>query len=95
MKGYSVFTFEPMMINQYIIRHNLCMNRTMNITYINKGLDKEQNMCHLYSETNNKGNAELFCDDYKIPSNKINQGGIELMKLDEFAYTSRISQSSR
>jgi len=86
LKGYKVFTFEPMKLNQYIIRHNICKNRLMNITYINKGLDKELKVCHLYSETFNKGNGELFCDDYERPVNKLYQGAIELMKLDEFAY---------
>jgi len=86
LKGYKVFTFEPMMINQYIIRHNICRNRSMDITYINKGLDKESKICHLYSEDFNKGNAELFCHDYEKPLNRIYQGAIELMKLDEFVY---------
>lgn len=85
-KGYKVFSFEPMKINQYIIRHNLCMDKSIDITYINKGLDKEEKVCHLYSETSNVGNAELFCDENERPTSRRNRGAIELMKLDDFVY---------
>ena len=59
LQGYHVMSFEPMLINDYIIHRNFCFNQSLNVTYVNVGLSDQDKNCSLYSERENKGNGEL------------------------------------
>ena len=58
-KGYNILSFEPSKTNYYILRKTYCLNNNMNITFINKGLDKVENITFLYHPIDNIGNAML------------------------------------
>lgn len=40
--GYQIISFEASVVNNYILRKNLCLNQNLNITLINKGLFTEE-----------------------------------------------------
>ena len=45
--GYKVLSFEANKINNYISYKSYCINKDVNVTLINKGLDKEDKICTL------------------------------------------------
>ena len=55
--GYNVLSFEPSKINYYIFLKNYCINKDLNITIINKGLDIIKGNFKLYHPLENIGNA--------------------------------------
>ena len=45
--GYKILSFEASKINNYILYKNYCLNKDVDITIINKGLDEEDKKCIL------------------------------------------------
>ena len=66
LQGYHVVSFEPMFINNYIIHRNLCTNQSLNVTYLNVGLNDQNVNCNLYSERHNRGNGVMYCGKKKL-----------------------------
>ena len=62
--GYELFSFEVSHINGYIIKKNFCLNQTLKITLINKGIGLEKEKCFLHHPSNNIGNAVILCGEY-------------------------------
>ena len=60
--GYQVLSFEPSILNIYILRKNLCLNPNLNITLINKGLFTEEKRCDYYFQKGNIGNGMIQCN---------------------------------
>ena len=60
--GYKIIGFEPSQINYYILKKNYCLNKGINVVFINKGLNTEENICDLYNQTDNEGNGMVICD---------------------------------
>ena len=61
--GYELFSFEVSHINGYIIKKNFCLNQTLKITLINKGIGLEKEKCFLHHPSNNIGNAVILCGE--------------------------------
>lgn len=61
--GYELFSFEVSHINGYIIKKNFCLNQTLKITLINKGIGLEEEKCFLHHPSNNIGNAVVLCGE--------------------------------
>ena len=61
--GYKVLSFEANKINTYILYKNYCLNKDINLTIINKGLDEEERICKLKIPLTNKGNGAIFCEN--------------------------------
>ena len=61
--GYELFSFEVSHINGYIIKKNFCLNQTLKITLINKGIGLEEEKCFLHHPSNNIGNAVILCGE--------------------------------
>ena len=85
--GYKIIAFEPSEINNYILKKNYCLNRGINVTFINKGLSTEEKICDLYNIINNEGNGMVICNtSIYLPSfldtNK--RGKIILTKLNNY-----------
>ena len=81
--GYNLITFEPFKINYYILNKNYCLNKTLNVTLINKGLFSEEKKCHIYSPSNNIGNGMINCNE-KVDEKIISNGEIILTKLSNY-----------
>ena len=64
-KGYNILSFEPSKSNYYILLKNFCLNKEINITIINEGLDNKEKNCILYHYLGNVGNA-VTIDDINI-----------------------------
>lgn len=85
--GYNIISFEPSIINSYILKKNFCLNKDLNITIINKGLYNEEKKCDIYSRPNNEGNGYVICenaDNNIIKNNFIKRGEIILTKLSNY-----------
>ena len=79
--GYNIISFEPSKINYYILLKSYCLNKDINITVINKGLDAvEKNDANLYHSDGNQGNAMLV-RDFK---QSFIEEKITLTKLDNY-----------
>ena len=78
-KGYNILSFEPSKINYYILLKTYCLNNNLNITIVNKGLDKIESKSYLYHPFNNIGNALIS----KILKN-YTQEEIILTKLNNY-----------
>ena len=61
--GYELFSFEVSHINGYIIKKNFCLNQTLKITLINKGIGLQEEKCFLHHPSNNIGNAVVLCGE--------------------------------
>ena len=61
--GYELFSFEVSHINGYIIKKNFCLNQTLKITLINKGIGLQEEKCFLHHPSNNIGNAVILCGE--------------------------------
>lgn len=59
-EGYNIISFEPSKINYYILLKNYCLNKDINLTIINKGLDKVDKKFFLYHPLNDIGNGVAF-----------------------------------
>lgn len=60
--GYQIISFEASVVNNYILRKNLCLNQNLNITLINKGLFTEEKKCDYYYNRGNIGNGMIQCN---------------------------------
>ena len=61
--GYNIMSFEASKINNYILYKNYCLNRDINVTIINKGLDVEDKKCKLKIVSYNIGDGMILCDN--------------------------------
>ena len=85
--GYKIIGFEPSDINYYILKKNYCLNKGINVTFINKGLNTEEKICDLYNLENNEGNGMVICDKkINLPNflQKTKRGEIILTKLSNY-----------
>ena len=83
--GYNILSFEPSQTNNYILKKNYCLNRELNVTFINKGLYNDDQKCDLYINSQNKGDGIVFCEkDNQIPGNLIKKEQVTLTKLSNY-----------
>ena len=61
--GFQILSFEPNRLNNYILYKNYCINKDVNVTLINKGLDKEDKICTLKTVDIDRGNGMIFCEN--------------------------------
>ena len=85
--GFPVVAFEPMLLNEDIIRSNLCVAdpKQERVTFFTKGLGAEDGVCTFYShQTINQGDGILRCDGTRIDaSGYVSQGQVEVRRLDD------------
>lgn len=85
--GYKILSFEPSLINAYILKKNYCLNKELNITIINKGLYNQEKNCNIYNVFRNIGDGMILCEEKKnlLPILKKNQENyIILTKLSNY-----------
>ena len=84
--GYKIFAFEANKLNSYILHKNYCINKDVNITIINKGLDKEEKFCTLKTMLHNNGNGMILCEkrDKFFSFHGEVYNDIELTKLSKY-----------
>ena len=83
--GYNILSFEPSETNNYILKKNYCLNRELNVTFINKGLYNDDKKCDLYINKENKGDGIVFCEkNNQIPENLIKKEQVTLTKLSNY-----------
>ena len=85
--GFKILSFEASKVNGYILYKNYCLNKEVNVTIINKGLDTEDKKCKLQIDEKNKGNGIIICEN-RDKDNKHFFGqtfyDIELTKLSRY-----------
>ena len=85
--GFSVVAFEPMLLNEDIIRSNLCVAdpKQERVTFFTKGLGTEDGVCTFYShQTINQGDGVLKCDGTRVNNDYyVDQGQVEVRRLDD------------
>lgn len=59
-EGYNILSFEPSKINYFILLKTYCLNKNINVTIINKGLDNVEKTLLLYHPLNDIGNGVAF-----------------------------------
>ena len=85
--GYKVLSFEANKINNYISYKSYCINKDVNVTLINKGLDKEDKICTLKTVDIDRGNGMIFCENREKDLKDFdgdNFNNIELTKLSRY-----------
>lgn len=82
--GYNILSFEPSKTNNYILKKNYCINRELNVTFINKGLYNDEGNCDLYINKENKGDGIVYCENNEIPKNLIKKEKVALTKLSNY-----------
>ena len=82
--GYKVLTFEASDINNYILYKNYCLNKDVNVTIINKGLDKDDRNCILRTASHNVGNGMIFCENREKNDSEFN-GEIFNIEITKFS----------
>ena len=85
--GYKVMSFEAWELNNYIMFKNYCLNRDVDVTIINKGLDSDDKKCILKTLFINQGNGIILCKDRDKFPNKLKGeiiNNVELTKLDRY-----------
>ena len=70
--GYKILSFEASTINNYILYKNYCLNKYVNITLINKGLDTDDKKCILKTVNYNRGDGMIFCKNRDKPHEDFN-----------------------
>ncbi|KAJ3056763.1 hypothetical protein HK097_004334 [Rhizophlyctis rosea] len=62
-RGYKVSAVEPSPRNQLCIRHSTCLNADLGkqIILYDMGMAEDPDVCHLYTQDGNNGNAMLEC----------------------------------
>lgn len=92
--GYQIISFEASVVNNYILRKNLCLNQNLNITLINKGLFTEEKKCDYYYNRGNIGNGMIQCNKNSTITNQSSQSlfidSHEFIKSGE-AYLTKLS----
>ena len=67
------------------MKKNYCLNRELNVTFINKGLYNDDKKCDLYINKENKGDGIVFCEkNNQIPENLIKKEQVTLTKLSNY-----------
>jgi len=85
--GYKIISFEVWEVNNYILYKNYCLNKDINVTLINKGLDAEDKKCTFKTSKGNKGNGMIFCenrDKYRSDLDGETFNNVELTKLSRY-----------
>ena len=82
--GFNIISFEPSKINYYILLKNYCLNKDINVTIINEGLDNELTNCTIYHPSDNIGDAIIFTNLQNININKYIKEEIKLNKLANY-----------
>ena len=85
--GYQILSFEPNTLNSYILYKNYCINKDVNVTIINKGLDVEDKICSIKTDSSNKGDGMIYCENREKNLNDFNGeifNGIEITKLSRY-----------
>jgi len=82
--GYELISFEVSNINIYILKRNFCLNKDINITIINKGIDLEEKNCILHHPSNNIGNGVVLCGDSANIALK-NEQYVEVVKFTKLS----------
>ena len=85
--GYKVLSFEANKINNYISYKSYCINKDVNVTLINKGLDKEDKICTLKTVDIDRGNGMIFWENREKRYDSFNGdnfNNVELIKLSRF-----------
>jgi len=82
--GYNVLSFEPSKINYYIFLKNYCINKDLNITIINKGLDIIKGNFKLYHPLENIGNALISQNETNLNLNNYVKETIKTEKLSYY-----------
>ena len=85
--GYKVLSFEANQVNNYILYKNYCINKDVNLSVINKGLDEEDKTCRLITAHNNRGNGAIFCENQEKNSSEYRGdvfNDIEMTKLSRY-----------
>jgi len=85
--GYQILSFEPNTLNSYILYKNYCINKDVNVTLINKGLDVEDKICSIKTVSSNKGDGMIYCENREKNLNDFNGeifNGIEITKLSRY-----------
>ena len=77
--GYKIIGFEPSEINFYILKKNYCLNKGINATFINKGLNTEESNCYLYNSSENIENGMMICENnISSPNHSQIKKGVEI-----------------
>ena len=83
--GYNILSFEPGELNNFILKKNYCLNRELNITFINKGLYNDERKCNYYVSKGNRGDGWIFCNkNENLPQHLIKEGETTLTKLSHY-----------
>ena len=83
--GYKIISFEPDIINYYILKKTYCINKDVNVILINRGLYTEEKKCDYYLQIGNEGNGLIFCDKNAAIQNILRyKGEVYLTKLSNF-----------
>ena len=83
-KGYKIISFEPSFSNYYILLKNFCMNKEINITIINSGLDNVTKNSSLYHPLYNIGNAYTYDAAKKLNLKNYIKEDIKFSKLSDY-----------
>ena len=83
--GYNVLSFEPSEINNYILKKNFCINKSLNITLIQKGLYNTEGKCDYYVNEKNKGEGSVLYGNFEISNQNWKKNGeAYLTKLNNY-----------
>ena len=85
--GYNILSFEASKINNYIMYKNYCLNKDVKVTIIDKGLDIDDKICSLKTDSNNQGNGIILCENRDKKLYEYNGDlfkNIELTKLSRY-----------
>ena len=85
--GYNIISFEASNLNNYILHKNYCLNKDVNVTIINRGLDDEDKSCSFKESIKNNGNGMIFCENRDKNSSEFSgetTNNIELTKLSRY-----------
>ena len=85
--GYNIISFEASNLNNYILHKNYCLNKDVNVTIINRGLDDEDRSCSFKESIKNNGNGMIFCENRDKNSSEFSgetTNNIELTKLSRY-----------
>ena len=86
--GYRVISFEPMPLNEIILRKNQCLFRATNPKnewiYFNKGLSDKPGTCRIVSDRGNVGNGVLDCAEipFVLPNHEV-RATIDVQSVDD------------
>ena len=82
--GYNILSFEPSKSNYYILLKNFCLNKEIDMTIINKGLDTLSKNESIYHPLSNIGNAHIFPRKKKLNLKNYEKEEIILTNLKNY-----------